>query len=228
MITANVLYRVFCIQVGNSTGTAFAIDVDGREYLVTAAHVLSGASENKQIFILRYGKWEPQSYQLVGAGNPDEASEDIAVLALHERIAPHANISCNATDFILGQDAYFLGFPYQLQTRVGHYNGYPVPIIKKGIIAGRVTHNQSEVLLLDGHNNSGFSGGPVVYMNLQKAGNPFCIAGVVHGYRLQGAPVTLHGQNTGLLASENTGLVICPTSDLILNFIAGKPIGCRL
>ena len=39
MITANVIYRVFRLKVGLETGTAFTIEEEDREYLVTARHV---------------------------------------------------------------------------------------------------------------------------------------------------------------------------------------------
>ena len=36
MITTNVLKRTFDVSFGNSTGTAFSIDKDSGQYLVTA------------------------------------------------------------------------------------------------------------------------------------------------------------------------------------------------
>jgi hypothetical protein len=40
-LTANVLKRVVRIIVGAASGTAFTIDVDGRQYLITAKHVVA-------------------------------------------------------------------------------------------------------------------------------------------------------------------------------------------
>lgn len=51
MITANIIYRVFRIQGPAFRGSAFAFESDGREYLVTARHVVEGVSEEDEIGI---------------------------------------------------------------------------------------------------------------------------------------------------------------------------------
>jgi len=43
-IQANILHRVFFIKAGKY-GTAFTIDVEGAEYLVTAKHLFDQAAE---------------------------------------------------------------------------------------------------------------------------------------------------------------------------------------
>ncbi len=40
MTIANILNRTFHMSYGGSTGTCFTVDVDGRQYLVTARHVV--------------------------------------------------------------------------------------------------------------------------------------------------------------------------------------------
>ena len=63
-----------------------------------------------------------------------------------------------------GQDVYFLGFPYGLHGDMSALsNDLPFPFVKKGIIS--LFHNDGvNRIYLDGHNNPGFSGGPVVFM----------------------------------------------------------------
>ncbi|KKL64453.1 hypothetical protein LCGC14_2164910, partial [marine sediment metagenome] len=41
MVTANVIHRVFRLKVGQQAGTAFAMEEDGKEYLITARHIAS-------------------------------------------------------------------------------------------------------------------------------------------------------------------------------------------
>ena len=48
MITINVLLRVFQLKIGDSTGTCFTIDHNGRQYIITAKHVVSSLPENKE------------------------------------------------------------------------------------------------------------------------------------------------------------------------------------
>jgi hypothetical protein len=47
---------------------------------------------------------------------------------------------------------------------------FSVPLIKKAIISATVHEHGATVLLLDGHNNPGFSGGPIVYRDLNRFG----------------------------------------------------------
>ena len=51
MITANVLQRTFFIRFGKSTGTAFTIDNDSKQYLATARHVVKGISSHDVIHV---------------------------------------------------------------------------------------------------------------------------------------------------------------------------------
>lgn len=43
MITTNVFNQVFHVRYANATGTAFTVDLDGRQYLVSARHVFPNA-----------------------------------------------------------------------------------------------------------------------------------------------------------------------------------------
>ena len=43
IVNANILTRVLHLKIGEMTGTAFTVEVDGRQYLITAKH-LTGES----------------------------------------------------------------------------------------------------------------------------------------------------------------------------------------
>ena len=62
------------------------------------------------------------------------------------------------------------------------------------------------VMFLDGHNNPGFSGGPVCF---KKAGDKlFTIAGVISGYRYSQMPVLdKDNKKTEYYIKENTGII---------------------
>ena len=68
----------------------------------------------------------------------------------------------------LGQEVYFLGYPYGLYTTFGDQGG--VALIKHACISARVAcsaiypdgDKDTMLILLDGLNNPGFSGGPIV------------------------------------------------------------------
>jgi hypothetical protein len=47
--TFNILQRVFNIKVDGGTGTAFAIEVENQQYLVTAKHLFGDNLNTKQL-----------------------------------------------------------------------------------------------------------------------------------------------------------------------------------
>ena len=46
-VTSNVLRRTLLIQA-SETGTAFTIDIDGRQYIITAKHIVKGLPSDTQ------------------------------------------------------------------------------------------------------------------------------------------------------------------------------------
>ena len=85
MITANVIYRVFRLKVGTETGTAFTVEEDGREYLVTARHVAHSLQGTTEVEVFKDGGWSPLEVTTVGHASGEV---DISVLAPSERLTP--------------------------------------------------------------------------------------------------------------------------------------------
>ncbi len=112
-----------------------------------------------------------------------------------------------ASSFFLSQQIFFLGFPFGLNMEGGQVNnGYPIPFVKTGIVASfSPVSGGSQVIYCDGHNNPGFSGGPIVTVS---AKNEVTAIAVVSAYRYNEDPVLLNGVDTGLTYRANTGLVI--------------------
>ena len=67
---------------------------------------------------------------------------------------------------------------------------YPFPLVKKGTISAQVEEKGATVILLDGYNNRGFSGGPIVYRDINQSKVVFYLAGVVSGFIPELVPVT--------------------------------------
>jgi len=218
MITANFIHRVFRIKISGTEGTAFTIDVDNREYLVTARHVAESVTTDQEIQLFANGEWESLHAELVGHASGDV---DISVLAARVQLTP-TNLPMRATSkgVIYGQDVYFLGFPYGY---LGRYlfgpSGYPLPFVKRAT----VSLFDGSQYLLDGHNNSGFSGGPVVF---RKPGEQeLNVAAVVSGYRYVDEPIYAGTEQTPLSFRYNTGIIVTHQIDAALDLIAVKPIG---
>jgi hypothetical protein len=56
-------------------------------------------------------------------------------------------------------------------------------------MSASVNENGVETLFLDGHNNPGFSGGPIVYRDLDRSEFVYKVAGVVSGFRFDSTSV---------------------------------------
>jgi S1-C subfamily serine protease len=218
VITSNVIHRVFMISYREATATGFTIEVDGREYLVTAKHVAEAISRNDTIGLFSNGDWIPLHVELVGHA-PGEA--DISVLA-PERLLTPPDLPMEATTkgLTYGQDAYFLGFPYGLRGNIiTSDEGYPLPHVKKAI----VSLLDIRKMYLDGHNNPGFSGGPVVFNNPRN--QAFKVAGVISGYRAVELPILKDGDESELSYEYNTGIIEAYGIVWATELIQGNPIG---
>src|SRR5579863_3331505 len=84
-VTANVFERVLNVRVNagtphEGTATAFTIDVDRREYLITAKHVVQDLKDEDKIDVFMNGVWSPHTVKIFRCEDP----VDIAVL-----VPPH-------------------------------------------------------------------------------------------------------------------------------------------
>jgi hypothetical protein len=203
MVTAEVWERIVRLACGSKSGTGFILDRNDRQYLVTAAHVIkSGAPVNVLV------RGNSVSVTLVALPVPI-ADADVAVFRLDRHIAPpNLPLAADMTGMVYGQDAYFLGFPLGMTFDLE--DGY-LPLVKRCTISGTNRKVKGRhVLLLDGWNNPGFSGAPVVFRPATGApGSPMRVAGVVTAYATQPGELAVGGQivpNTEVLM--NSGIII--------------------
>lgn len=207
MITTNVYHRVFHIKYSGKTGTAFTIDVDNRQYLVTARHVVEGLSSPGMIEIFYNNNWHSIQVQPIWCDDP---SIDIAVLSPPHQLSPTLILEPTCHGIINGQDVYFLGFPYGQFTNHNYLlNNFPFPFVKKAILSALTGGSQNaNILFLDGHNNPGFSGGPIVFSQPGVNNYDYKVAGVISGYNAVEQPVFAGGQPTEMTWMYNTGIII--------------------
>ena len=138
-----------------------ALTVDGRQYLITAKHVVAKLKDDDAIQIQRDNKWTAAKVKILRANEPI----DIAVLIPTEQMTVSFPLEPTVAGMIYGQEVFFAGFPFGenlFTTSTQTVNGlFPMPFVKKGIISAEATENGATILYLDGHNNPGFSGGPI-------------------------------------------------------------------
>lgn len=228
MVNSNILQRTFHLRFGGGTGTGFTVDLDGRHYLVTAAHVVEGIRELDVIWVNREQAWQEVPVRLVGRSI---ANGDIAVLAPDDLLSPLHPLRLGAQGIHLAQNVWFLGFPYgiQMDMPLALNRGFPLPLVKKAIISAFLTLQGGRVLsfLMDGHNNPGFSGGPVIFPSGGPS-DPPQVCAVISGYRQEHEPVLMDGQPTPLTWADNTGIIVATEMSAAVELIRANPVGIEV
>src|SRR5579862_9018486 len=122
-VTTGILYRVFMVESSFGRGSIFSIDVDGREYWITAKHILTGAHHPPYGTVLSNAatlkllsalspteQWIPETFSVLDPGQ----NIDIVVLAAASPIVGKGNWipPADSTGAPLGGDCEFLGFPF--------------------------------------------------------------------------------------------------------------------
>jgi S1-C subfamily serine protease len=215
-----VIHRVFRIHAAKA-GTAFTVDEGGKQYLVTAKHVVSGLVNSDEIGLFSNGEWKRLGVRLVGHATDDV---DISALAPDRCLTPEGlPLPASADGLIYGQDVHFLGFPYTILPRyVFGEGGYPMPLVKRATVSAF----DQELFLLDGHNNPGFSGGPVVFA--RQDGSGLNVAAVVSNFQAVDEPILRDGAKTDLVYEYNTGIIVAYNVDLATKLIRNNPVGCAM
>lgn len=209
MVTNEIFTRVFRIAVDSVNGTAFTMEHNETQFLVTAKHLFDHLNHPHNFTIRLLASSGYQSYN-VDIRYPPSATVDIAVMKLnpYQPLSSFFDNLNTTSGLTYGQDVYFLGFPYNydsiLQTLPGETS--PVPFVKKACMSSIIRSNNDILLLLDGHNNPGFSGGPVCFRSSDQ--QPMTIAGVISGYRYSKQPIVDNNdQAQQYYWKENTGII---------------------
>ena len=229
--TSNVLYRVFSLRIlANdavvSGGTMFVIEVDGREYCVTARHIAAHIGDSG-IEIMQHNNWVSYSAKLVGHG---EGKVDVSVFALPSSIIPmeaRFPLPMGTNGVRLGEEMMFLGFPGVYDPSLGFnlHNGFPIPLVKYARVSA--LPSPEGLMWLDRHNNRGFSGSPICFS--PKNDNELVVASVVSAYSQSMEPIVSRGgDETGLYMRENTGLMLAWDIRHCVELARLNPIGTEV
>lgn len=196
MLTTNIIQRVLFVKYGNSVGTAFTLEKESKQYLFSAKHVFPNLNNPDKIEVFNDGAWKEVRVKPLFC--KDNSKDVIAFDIGDTTITPKHEIEIGMGGIVFGQDAYFLGFPYGLSTDSGEINNkYPFPFVKKCIVS---SINKS-LIFLDGHNNKGFSGGPVVVC---LPGNKIKVIGIVSGFLND---IVNKSENSGIFYANSVSLI---------------------
>lgn len=225
LVSSNVLHRVFLIKYGDQLGSSFTLDIDNRQYLISAKHFLAKLKDSDCIEIFHDSRWKKLEVKRIDLRNPNI---DILVLAPAMQLSPPLELEPSTANMFLSQNVFFLGFPFGMNVEAQVLNNYfPLPFVKKGIVSAMDFFNKEEkILYVDGYNNPGFSGGPIVFLDLNN--NKLKVAAVVSGYRNQMADIYEKEKETAFKAVMNSGILIGYTLDGAVDAIKSKPIGAEI
>jgi len=204
MVPREILSRVLYIFTPTRRGSATTFESAGRQMLLTASHVVEGVASNSEIEVFRHGATHRVP---IGTVWHAPSGADVAVLELKSDLTARTTIEVGPpSKFFLSQPTYFLGFPYGLKNDAITLNdGYPIAFVKSGIVAGFETNSGiSSPIYLDGHNNPGFSGGPICTVDKD---HRVAVVGVVSEMSYVDAPVFEGMEEIGLTVESHIGLV---------------------
>lgn len=226
MVPNEILQTVFLIKHAGNSGTCFLVSIDSNDYLITAKHLFPDSTAfNSTVDIEIYNNqgWKKFKPNILFHDNP---SIDIAVLNLKSNDFKHMAFDVGSKNYYLSQDCFFLGFPFNLKMdddATGTINrGFPIPFVKKGIISLFVSDSTKMTqIFLDGHNNPGFSGGPVVIKNFgNESQNNMRIIGVISAYLNEEKVImTPYGPFKN---RENSGIVLTYAFDHVFEIVKRK------
>jgi len=163
-IPSGMLYSVCPFKYKTEAGTCFVINIDNRQYIITARHLVPDIKKGDSVQLYFNQNW---NNFIIEPLFPKNAKTDIAALAADHQITPLLDIPVSSESIIIGQDVFFLGFPYGLHTPIKDPTTHiteTIPFVKKAIFSANDPSPESgHIYYLDGHNNPGFSGGPVIF-----------------------------------------------------------------
>jgi len=230
----SALFHTRLISTTKGTGTAFAVDVDNREYWITAKHIFTGiANAPPGVFATKTvqakllvpyndgdgGATPKQTWRSYTFTTIDPGKDiDILVLAPKDPVEdfpfkskgllkPAISLNPIGKDPLVqfGGDCEFLGYPYgwgstrkalivsrnqlipdqndgfKLPTPLPKAGWLQLPFVKHCTLSGSIVQNNTTIFVLDGINNLGFSGAPVLAGN----GDSQAVFAVVSGYHAE-------------------------------------------
>ena len=191
--------------------------------MITAKHITNNQAV-EVVEIWRNGGWTAVKVKTVGIGKGDA---DIIVLATNTKLTHTFEIEIGSGGIVIGQNVRFLGFPLDIEVYMTQAKEWRMPVVKGGILTTVESEKGTSWLLVDGHGNKGFSGGPVIFKPLKGKTGIWKIAGVIGRYEPEILPVIdSRGRRIkGLGVVGNSGILVATGIETAVDLIKANPIG---
>jgi len=199
-LTVQMVHSVYYIKCGKEMGTAFTLLYKGKQYLITAAHVVDSLPSDGQLQIMEHALWKDLQ---VGRVTMKSKDADIAILIPSHSLMHSESLEAFVGKWNLGAGVYFLGFPLGLHMI---YQGDYAPVIKHGFYSSTDDDDPDAVIsYIDGFNNEGFSGGPVL---TQDGSGNWKVISVISGYLQDKAKQRVGRQSVDTNLLVNSGIIV--------------------
>lgn len=201
--------RVMPFIYQGEQATCFYATIKNRFIFVTAKHVFKNTPANGtniDFYTYQDKQWKIASGEFYTDNDP---LSDIAVICIYKNVNSGNPFEIGENYMGLGQDIFFAGYPYGMIPDISIDNSYaqPFPFVKKATLSALEYKDSTLIIWGDGHNNPGFSGGPI-FNKIYKNGRPRTqLIGVISGYRYQKDTVHLNEQKTPYHTKENSGIL---------------------
>ena len=228
-LPVELLRQTFQIRTPAGVGTAFTVEVNERQYIVTAQHMVGSVVPKVIEMQLSASGWRTVPVSVVALVEPPV---DVAVLATNFLLGSRSRVPIGVGTVGFGQPVRFLGYPFGLDfTPVPGVRTAPLPFIKAGILSAlRPIPTEAGLLALyvDAAGNPGFSGGPLVlprFPTREGETITWSIAGVVtsgvtHSVPLKDATGTVVGY-----VDADAGILRATSIDVVRRLIEANPTG---
>ena len=198
MIVSECYERTVRLDVPGDFGSGFTISRNRSQWLITADHLTHEVDES-DILVSYHGDRVDVGLTRVPNLYP---TVDVATYRLDRSITPELDLNPTSDGVVFSQDVYFLGYPHGLGLQMDGV--VRLPFVKKAIVsASDSTSSGQERWYLDGINNPGFSGGPVVFC--RNGTTHWQVMTIVSGYLSEKNKV-VDGGSGAVLA--NTGIIV--------------------
>ena len=191
-VTSNIIQRTFHLKYGSNVGSCFIFPRGDLVYLVTAKHLVFPIRSIDSLEIEHDSGWIEIETNLIGHG---KGEEDVSVFSLKEDLRSDLPLEISMAGMTLSGDVHFLGFPFDMKTTHALNYGYPFPFVNKASVSA--ISETRDILFLDGQNNPGFSGGPIVL-----ADKPNQVVGIICSYQLSHENV-----NSGIIRACSANVI---------------------
>ena len=243
LLSVNVLNRIFCLGKDSKiVGTGTVLDVDGKQYLVTANHVARSCGYEPQLLL---GGWDA-TMNWSTIGKDEEA--DVAVLAADRPLRSTPQPLLEEGKIAFGTPGYALGFPADYGIDLLHRfaddggGAFPMPA---PVVYYQPDNDTNNSMHLWGHVPTGFSGGPVMIPTVEAFLSPnilgdartgydqsryWVILGIVLGYaqRLHTADLDGAALDLNVRYQQPAGMIRVAKKEVFLQLIRQNAHGCPL